>query len=278
MNIKTKLAFVLAGLLVASGGFAIGLSSPYKSGVSQEIYGCVTGVNGNITKVSNFPQSCPKGTSSITWNVLGPQGNIGPKGDQGLRGERGPNGITGGLYISNANGITDALVTSLDHTGDGTYYLNGDLYPFSYVNGQVFLASAKMADLVLDINSTNPLAAGGDYDVLFKEEDCSGTPYFFFGAKGHTIRLNYSADNPFHDYSLISEYLGKTLLQSESVPINQMKGRYWWDQTWPDNKAKCVYFPSFASRTEMVYKLDLIKDKPAGSSEFDGPLYLTKVG
>jgi len=62
MTRKEKLAFaVVAALAMTSGGFAFGQSVNNVSS-EQVIYACVTGVNGNITKVSNAPKTCPRGT------------------------------------------------------------------------------------------------------------------------------------------------------------------------------------------------------------------------
>ena len=89
LNKKEKLAFaVVAALAMTSGGFAFGQSVNNVSS-DQVIYACVTGVNGNITKVSNTPKTCPKGTTPISWNM------VGPKGDQGIQGIKGDQGIQG---------------------------------------------------------------------------------------------------------------------------------------------------------------------------------------
>jgi hypothetical protein len=104
VNKKEKLAFsVVAALAMTSGGFAFGQSVNNVSS-DQVIYACVTGVNGNITKVSNTPKTCPKGTTPISWNMVGPkgdqgsqgiQGSPGAKGDLGEKGDQGSQGIQG---------------------------------------------------------------------------------------------------------------------------------------------------------------------------------------
>lgn len=92
MNKLEKIAFIAVGALAfTSGGFAFGQSVNLVSS-SQVIYACVTGVNGNITKVSNTQKTCPRGTSPISWNAEGPKGDQGiqgPKGDQGIQGQSG---------------------------------------------------------------------------------------------------------------------------------------------------------------------------------------------
>jgi len=97
MNNKEKLAFaVVAALAMTSGGFAFGQSVNNVSS-DQVIYACVTGVNGNITKVSNTPKTCPKGTSPISWNMVGPKGD---QGIRGLQGDKGNQGERGGAEFS----------------------------------------------------------------------------------------------------------------------------------------------------------------------------------
>ncbi len=94
LNKKEKLAFaVVAALAMTSGGFAFGQSVNNVSS-DQVIYACVTGVNGNITKVSNTPKTCPRGTSPISWNM------VGPKGEQGLPGVKGEKGDLGASEIT----------------------------------------------------------------------------------------------------------------------------------------------------------------------------------
>jgi len=79
-------AFILAlGTVALTGGYALA-SGQINFMPNQTIYGCVTGINGNITKVSNVEHSCPKGTSVISWN------SAGQKGDQGIRGLKGDSG------------------------------------------------------------------------------------------------------------------------------------------------------------------------------------------
>jgi len=89
MNKKEKLAFaVVTTLALTGGGIAFGQTiNPVSS--DQVINACVTGVNGNITKVSNTQKTCPKGTTPISWNKVGPQGQPGIQGIQGPKGDSG---------------------------------------------------------------------------------------------------------------------------------------------------------------------------------------------
>jgi hypothetical protein len=80
-NSKVVIGAVI-GLVLASSGIAIAQVGSEDSS-TQVIYGCVTGLNGNIVKVSNVAHACPKNTTAINWNV------VGPKGDQGIPGPKG---------------------------------------------------------------------------------------------------------------------------------------------------------------------------------------------
>jgi hypothetical protein len=80
-NSKLVVAIV-SGLVLAGSGIAIAQVGSGDSN-TQVIYGCVTGLNGNIVKVSNVAHACPKNTTAISWNV------VGPKGDQGIPGPKG---------------------------------------------------------------------------------------------------------------------------------------------------------------------------------------------
>lgn len=94
---KVKFAVIgsIAALVVIGGlSSAIVQAAPPES----KIYGCVTGVNGNITRVKVVPHTCPAGTTPIEWAVAGSQGLQGSKGDAGIQGpagEPGPQGEQG---------------------------------------------------------------------------------------------------------------------------------------------------------------------------------------
>lgn len=56
---KKQLLVLLSSFLFAIGGIALA-SSPNWVNTGQVIYACVTGVNGNITKVSNVENRAPE--------------------------------------------------------------------------------------------------------------------------------------------------------------------------------------------------------------------------
>jgi len=94
-----KFKFVIFGSIAALVVIG-GLSSVIVQAAPPEskIYGCVTGVNGNITQVKMTPHTCPGKSTPIEWSVGNSEPAQGPKGDTGLQGpagEPGPQGIQG---------------------------------------------------------------------------------------------------------------------------------------------------------------------------------------
>jgi len=104
MNKREKLAFAVLGIFALSGGsYALAAYQDNFVSSDQIIYACVTGINGNITKVSNFAHTCPRGTTPISWNMVGPKGDQGAQGAQGLAGtpgQKGEQGLTGSGQVS----------------------------------------------------------------------------------------------------------------------------------------------------------------------------------
>ena len=95
MNKREKIVLAVAvALAMTSSGLAFG-SATTNSGSDQVIYACVTGVNGNIVKVSSTQKTCPRGTTPISWNMSGPKGDTGASGEKGERGEQGIPGDAG---------------------------------------------------------------------------------------------------------------------------------------------------------------------------------------
>lgn len=103
MQRKTKIASVVAALTLVTGGLAIG--APV-AGVGGSIYACLSASAGTLTKVSTKAPKCPKGTTLITWNQVGPQGKQGLQGIQGMQGPAGATGAAGQTGLNGLNGQT----------------------------------------------------------------------------------------------------------------------------------------------------------------------------
>ena len=171
MNKKEKLAFaVVAVLAMSSGGFAVAAYKDNFVSSNQVIYACVTGVNGNITKVSNTPKTCPRGTTPISWNMVGPkgeQGIQGTTGSQGLPGPKGDRGVDGklepALYLQNQD---VSLKVTYDFAGSWVLVDNRS-WSFAIENGKVSFFGRATWDV-------SPLDA-----VLYSSYDCKGESYIF---------------------------------------------------------------------------------------------------
>lgn len=98
---KYVLLLVAAALVFIAGGYAVGASTV------KTIYSCVSTSTGSLTKVSVKMPKCPKGSSLLSWNQIGPQGLSGKQGAAGVPGLPGPKGDQGessGYFIkSGAN-------------------------------------------------------------------------------------------------------------------------------------------------------------------------------
>jgi len=90
MQRTTKIASVVAVLTLVTGGLALG--APTTGG---SIFACLAASAGSLTKVSTKAPKCPRGTTLISWNQVGPQGQQGPAGAPGLPGQAGLNGLNG---------------------------------------------------------------------------------------------------------------------------------------------------------------------------------------
>ena len=150
---------ILAALTFTSVGFAIAAVPNYMDNYvdsTKVIYACVTGVHGNITKVSNVRKTCPRGTTPISWNVSGPKGDQGatgltgsngeagaqgPKGDSGESGPAGPQGLSGpaGLAASSPQlAISDRASERIYPVFGNRVQIDGNLWRFHLLTGSLF--------------------------------------------------------------------------------------------------------------------------------------------
>jgi hypothetical protein len=186
MTRKEKLAFaVVAALAMTSSGFAFGQSVNNVSS-DQVIYACVTGVNGNITKVSNTPKTCPRGTTPISWNMVGPKGDQGlpgsavAKGDKGDKGDKGEVGATGpegtlGWEIKDYGSARVFEIVSLSST---------PMNPQNYYE-QSWVATVLVENAIFRwfqgngaFSPLRNLDNRGDWTVIYYEDlNCGGSPF-----------------------------------------------------------------------------------------------------
>lgn len=162
MKHNTKLSLGLAALLIFGSGYAFAV--PAKS---TTIYACLT-TTGTLTKVSTKAPSCPKGTSSISWNQTGPAG---PKGDQGLQGLQGIQGLKGESVGSGTQHPSNFLYTLQSPDGSTSYEVRA--LPFAeqalLVNGAYWrLDSLQNAGELRQLSGA----------PVFATSDCTGEKSF----------------------------------------------------------------------------------------------------
>lgn len=176
MNKKEKLAFaVVAALAMSGGGFAIAQSVNNVSS-DQVIYACVTGINGNIVKVSNTRKTCPRGTTPIQWNAVGPKGEQGlpgsavAKGDKGDTGARGPQGDQGIQGSNGKDGVDSARFGQflLDPDGVKHYMVQYAGVLMVEIAGNYWVYSGAVSWAV-------DLPVPGWGIELYQEESCKGS-------------------------------------------------------------------------------------------------------
>ena len=97
-SLPTIVLFIGFGLVASSAATSPNLNA-------DVLYGCVTPVNGNLTRVSTTPPTCPKNTSLITWGAKGAQGNAGAQGPAGIQGIKGDKGDTGSQGHEGQQGV-----------------------------------------------------------------------------------------------------------------------------------------------------------------------------
>lgn len=150
----------LVTLVLTGGGFAVGQSINNVTS-DQVIYACVTGINGNITKVSNTPKVCPKGSTPISWNMVGPKGDVGDKGskgEQGAQGLPGSDALTVGAKLTSPNGLQVLRIVSFN--GLNVVSLNDKYWSID--------ANGVLGPVGTVTDSTQQ---------LFQSSDCSGPAY-----------------------------------------------------------------------------------------------------
>ena len=98
----TLLASVAVLAVGLSGGAALASDSPQAT--TTQIHACYkSGQNPSGLELLT-KGSCPKGFTTVTWNVTGPAGPTGPKGATGATGAKGATGATGAKGATGATG------------------------------------------------------------------------------------------------------------------------------------------------------------------------------
>ena len=200
MNKKQLTGIIVVTVLaITGGGYALGASAPWSIDNTKPYYACVTGVNGNITKVSNSPSACPKGTKPITWNQVGPKGDTGgvgpqgPKGDTGGVGPQGPKGQKGdpGSPVTSDGNSTSIQAGEYLTSGSNKYrfYQKESSYGRVKFDGAWWVVSKDSCSQSNVYSCIRGFATYGylgrpTHDVLlYTESDCQGVEYGYLNEK-----------------------------------------------------------------------------------------------
>jgi len=206
VNKREKVAFAVLGILALSGGsYAVAAYQDNNVSNSQVIYACVTGVNGNITKVSNQPHSCPKNTTPISWNMVGPKGDQGLQGIQGLEGLQGPKGdqgLQGVQGLQGPKGDSTASVSSYviqNPSQSLSYPVKWDVLSTSPYKEQLYVQIDGNwwnlgEDGVLSGESVNfagdPNNWGDSGVIVFTNQNCDGVSRWMSGVDKRLLAIS----------------------------------------------------------------------------------------
>ena len=178
MQRTTKIASMVVGLTLVSGGLAIG--APTSAG---NIYACLSAAAGTLTKVSTKAPKCPKGTTVISWNQVGPQGakgQVGPagiKGDTGavgLKGDTGSKGDKGEVGPRGAPGLPGSALSAV-------YAVDNETLEYLRVYGDPLVPKVVFDQTIVNlVRGEKPFRAVLEGPAIwFSNDDCTGTKFGF---------------------------------------------------------------------------------------------------
>jgi len=181
-------ASFLAGALIVGGGAYAATQS------NNQVNACI---NKSTRVMTLAPASgkCPSGTSSLSWNIEGPQGPQGPQGIQGIQGIQGPAGDKGAAGATGSASATSALAINVSAlaekllpsvvsisvktatgsgTGSGSIFQSGTSLSYVLTNNHVITGATKVTVELEDGSEVDGQVVGFDtaYDlavVLIKQ-------------------------------------------------------------------------------------------------------------
>lgn len=192
MQRTTKIASVVAVLTLVTGGFAIG--APTTGG---SIFACLSASAGTLTKVSTKAPKCPKGTTPISWNRVGPQGTkgeagpAGEKGDPGaagLKGEAGSKGDKGEAGLRGSPGLPGSSVSAV-YAVDNETLENIRVYGDPVFPRVVF--DQTIVNLVRGDNPFGAVVQTASH-IWYSNEDCTGGTFGFADRDGIVLSSSFS--------------------------------------------------------------------------------------
>lgn len=176
---------MLAILATLAGMGAISASAV--NGVTY--YSCLK--SGTLTNVSTKKTACPKGSTLVSFNSIGAQGQRGPQGEPGAQGPQGNQGIAGPAGPAGQDGAAGAqgqagprgldAVTVFAVSEDGFTRLplvDPDWEIFLLPNGAFTRLGVRDGEHYIGNSSWSLNLDSPGYRLFFKESDCSGIPVY----------------------------------------------------------------------------------------------------
>ena len=213
----------------------------------------MTGINGNITKISNIPHSCPKRSFPINFNNAGPKGE---KGEVGPAGAVGPQGVKGdkGDPGTNSDGASSSSPILYANSGGEKFPVIYMLYGF-YVraNGSIWrLKEVPTDELWIATAETGAAELWSDKTVdeilIYQDQSCQGLVYGYlspgrvgqeFNEAGDLVFGNSSSTGLFfEDVAVMLAYTDQAYKRhSSSLQLSDF-------QSWKDSEGCHVGTPS----------------------------------
>lgn len=168
-----RFSAIVASAILA---FGAGVMSSNAASSSSTIYACVKG--GIPTSLGTKKPICAKGSSLISWGGSGPQG---PKGQPGIQGPAGASGAKGDVGAKGDPG-PQGPVGEPSFGGYSRFVVSEDgrtALLLSDSNGYLLDNAGALIDSLFlgDEGFVTTLAGDPGELVLYKQPDCSGSPY-----------------------------------------------------------------------------------------------------
>jgi len=241
-------------MTILVGGYAIG--APSSNGT---LYACLSASTGTLTKVSTKAPKCLKGTSLISWNQVGPQGQKGDTGLAGARGDSGPIGETGAkgdrgeAGSRGPSGLPGSALSALyavDNVTQKTLRVYGDPLAPRVVFGQTIV------NLVRERYPFRSVLGGTA--IWYSGEDCTGKQYGF--AFGYDNQVSSFSNNSY-SYSWWEGGI------AHSSPIYSV------EQSTPDfREIRSVYLNNESNHVDFYFK-QLLNGHPDDGFQLNGPIF-----
>jgi hypothetical protein len=166
-------------------------------------YGCITGVNSNITQVRTSPHVCKTPWTPIVINAGGVQGPTGPQGPAGSVGQQGPSGAPGYIKLTSSNGVDGGILVSTVAVsplpGERGFGVTDRFYT-AMVAGALWTVDPNTGQYYSQTSAEHR-------NFFYTTSDCTGIPYVF------TVGVYYQGFLPPVGGTVIESHLGQQVFE-----------------------------------------------------------------